>query len=171
MTTPACTCKSAGAAPKRWAARSSSQARACAAPARKGAACICSDVLAMVGPWFGAKVVLPNTTCTSDRATSNSSATTCASAVPMPVPKSTWPCKAVTLPSSHTASKISTPSAGLLGTAEGWPLTGGGGGGGSRVMSNTPVAAWKSARRWGWAARRVMWARLACAARPASPLE
>ena len=47
---------------------------------------------------------------TASSATSSSSATICASAVRMPVPRSTWPLKAATLPSSKTATKTSSSS-------------------------------------------------------------
>ena len=45
--------------------------------------------LAMVGPWSGVRRVSPRIISTCSNATSNSSATICASAVRMPVPRST----------------------------------------------------------------------------------
>jgi hypothetical protein len=71
------------------AARASNQCRACAAARRKGAAWIWIDELAMVAPWLGARGVSPSTMLTRAIDTSSSSATICASAVRMPVPRST----------------------------------------------------------------------------------
>ena len=138
---------SASAARRALAPRASSQARACAAASAAAPHGSGSRRWRWSAPWFGARAVSPSTIAHRASGTSSSSATICASAVRMPVPRSTWPCSAVTLPSSQTASRISGPSAGLAGTAGGWPGAGGGGGGGSRTTSSTPSAARKSRAR------------------------
>jgi hypothetical protein len=55
----------------------------------------------------GTRVVSPSTTTTRAKDTSSSSATICPSAVRMPVPRSTWPLKAVTEPSAVMLMKVS----------------------------------------------------------------
>ena len=126
--------------PQRCDACCSNHCAACAAAACNGAACTCNEALAIVAPWLGDTSVKPINTCTRDGDIDNSSATICVSAVRKPVPKSTWPCKAVTLPSSHNAMKHSKPSSAWLNTKPGWPGAAGAAGKGERTMRNTPCA-------------------------------
>src|SRR5882757_10279186 len=63
--------------------------------------------LAMVAPWLGTREVSPSTTTTRAKDTSSSSATIWPSAVRMPVPRSTWPLKAVTVPSCVIVMNVS----------------------------------------------------------------
>ena len=100
----------------------------------------------MVAPWLGESAVWPIKRCTWLTDIFNSSATTWAKAVRSPVPMSTWPCKAVTLASSHKANTHSSPSLGRLATKLGCPATGAGCAKGERKTSNTPRALKKSLR-------------------------
>ncbi len=65
---------------------------------------LAGDGRALIGNPRG---ISPSTTTTRAKETSSSSATICPSAVRMPVPRSTWPLKAVTEPSAVMVMKVS----------------------------------------------------------------
>ncbi|CAB3716716.1 Uncharacterised protein [Achromobacter sp. 2789STDY5608633] len=96
------------ATPHCRAACASRCSRAWAAARRRGAAEIWMLALAMVGPWLGVALVCPSTISSRAIGTCSSSATICASAVRMPVPRSTWPLKASARQPPGAAASAST---------------------------------------------------------------
>jgi hypothetical protein len=106
--------RSETATPSRSEASFISICRASAAACRIGMASFCMVLLALVVPWSGVREVSPITMVTRSRSTSSSSATIWASAVRMPVPRSTRPVKQVTPPSGLTASHESIRSFGIV---------------------------------------------------------
>ena len=147
MTWPPSARRSATGRPQRRAAAATNHARAWAAAWRSGWPWTWIEPLAIVGPWLGASAVLPRIMRTWSRFRSSSSATSWASAVARPVPRSTWPCRPTAQPSSHSASSNSGPSAGSDGTLGGWPGEAGSAAGGARQTCSTPPAACASARQ------------------------
>ena len=135
-TMPSSTSSSSAGMPRASAASATRWARACAAAWRSGRAETWMESEAMVPPWLGATPVWPSTMVTRSSVTSSSSATIWASAVRMPVPRSTWPLKAVTAPWSSTSrNRSSAPSFGTaLGTRPCTTCAG-------RRMARLPVAA------------------------------
>ncbi len=155
---PSATSNSSGARPSTWPARSSRNRRACAAAWRSGTAATWIVSLAIVGPWSGPASMSPSTIVTRASGTSSSSATIWASAVRMPVPRSTWPLKAVTPPSSASTSSNSGASApgserstiSVPSRSRYWPR---GGGACGRSLTPAPAPRPRAARRA--AARRA----------------
>ncbi len=109
---PFVTLRSAAEHCRASAASSTRFCRTCAAAIRSGRAVTWMVSLAMVGPWLGVSDVSPSTNSTAAKAKSSSSAMICASAVRMPVPRSTWPQKATMRPSAVTQTYMSKASSG-----------------------------------------------------------
>ena len=107
---PAATVRSPTGAPSLIDARASSAARA-VAQARRSSPPPCAMVrLAPVIHWSGVVAVSPITISMRSKATSSSSAAICASAVLVPVPRSTLPTNMVTFPSGPSTTNESTTS-------------------------------------------------------------
>src|SRR5215471_21759204 len=114
VTMPSFTVRRSAGAPRRSEASFRRAARPSAAIWRSCAPATRIDVLPAVTPWSGVSRVLPSTIVTPANGTSSSSATIWARPVWTPWPSSTWPLRAMTVPSactlSHVASEVGSTS-------------------------------------------------------------
>ncbi len=108
LTTPSVTDNRSTGTSRRVDAIFSSSTRAAAVACRRCGPAAWRVLLPAVRPWSTVFAVSPICMCTRANGTSSSSAAICASAVSMPVPRSTLPVETITVPSSRTATHESS---------------------------------------------------------------